>query len=69
MYDSNSNIANLSHVTNHISDIKLCKNEVEDVLIVINPTKAYGPDLTNPRVLKEAAPVIKHPLCKLFNLS
>jgi hypothetical protein len=34
---------------------------------VINPTKASGPDLINPRLLKEAAPIIKHPLCKLFN--
>jgi hypothetical protein len=36
---------------------------------VINPTKASGPDLINPRLLKEAASIIKHPLCKLFNLS
>jgi hypothetical protein len=27
--------------------IKLCENEVEDVLKVINPTKASGPDLIN----------------------
>ena len=67
--DSNSNIPNLLHVTNQISEIKLCENEVEDVLNVINPTKASGPDLINPRLLKEAAPIIKHPLCKLFNLS
>jgi hypothetical protein len=36
---------------------------------VINPTKASGPDLINHRLLKEAAPIIKYPLCKLFNLS
>ena len=65
----NSNIPNFSHATNQISEIKLCENEVEDVLKVINPTKASGPDLINPRLLKEAAPIIKHPLCKLFNLS
>ena len=35
----------------------------------MNPTKASGPDLINPRLLKEEAPIIKHPLCKLFNLS
>jgi hypothetical protein len=28
-----------------------------------------GPDLITPRLLKEAAPIIKHSLCKLFNLS
>ena len=66
---SNSNIPNLSHVANQISEIKLCENEVEDVLKVINPTIAPGPDLINPRLLKEAAPIIKHPLCTLFNLS
>jgi hypothetical protein len=65
----NSNIPNFSHATNQISEIKLCENEVEDVLKVINPTKASGPDLINPRLLKEAASIIKHPLCKLFNLS
>jgi hypothetical protein len=51
-----------------ISEIKLCENEVEDVLKVINPTKASGPDLINPRLLKEATPIIKHPLCKLFTI-
>jgi hypothetical protein len=66
--DSNSNIPNLLHVTNQISEIKLCENEVEDVLKVINPTKASGPDLINPRLLKEATPIIKHSLCKLFTL-
>jgi hypothetical protein len=30
--DSNNNIPDLSHVTNQISEIKLCENEVEDVL-------------------------------------
>ena len=34
-----SNIPNLSHVTNQISEVKLCESEVEDVLKVINPTK------------------------------
>ena len=43
--DSISNIPNLAHATNQISEIKLCENEVEDVLKVINPTKASGPDL------------------------
>jgi hypothetical protein len=33
--DSNSNNPNLSHATNQISEIKLCENEVEDILKVI----------------------------------
>jgi hypothetical protein len=68
--DSNSNILNLSHATNQISEIKLCENEAEDVLKVLNPTKTSGPDLINPRLLlKEAAPIIKYPHCNFFNLS
>ena len=66
----NSNIPNFSHATNQISEIKLCENEVEDVLKVLNPTKTSGPDLINPRLLlKEAAPIIKYPHCNFFNLS
>jgi hypothetical protein len=38
--DSNSNIPKLSHVTNQTSEIKLCENEVEEVLKVMNSTKA-----------------------------
>jgi hypothetical protein len=37
--------------------------------MMIHTSKASGPYLNNPRLLKEAAPIIKHPLCKLFNLS
>ena len=65
--DSNSNIPNLPHAANQISEIKLCENEVEDVLKVLNSTKTSGPDLINPRLLlKEAAPIIKYPLCNFF---
>jgi hypothetical protein len=68
--DSNSNILNLSHATNQISEIKLCENEVEDVLKVLNQTKASGPALINPRLLlMEAEPIIKYPHCNFFNLS
>ena len=68
--DSNNNIPNLSHAANQISEIKLCENEVEDVLKVLNPTKASRPDLINPRLLlKEATPIIKYPLCNFFSIS
>jgi hypothetical protein len=43
--------------------------EVEDVLKIINPSKASGPDLINPRLLKETSSMLKNPLCKLFNMS
>ena len=49
--------------------IVLNEEEVEDVLKIINPSKVSGPDLINPRLLKEASSILKNPLCKLFNMS
>jgi hypothetical protein len=49
--------------------IVLNEEEVEDVLKIINPSKASGPDLINPRLLKEASSILKNPLSKLFNMS
>ena len=65
--DSNSNLHNLSHVTNQISVINFCVNEVEDALKVINPTKASGPDFINHRLLKDATSIIKYLFYILFN--
>ena len=49
--------------------IVLNEEEVEDVLKIINLSKASGPDLINPRLLNEASSILKNPLCKLFNMS
>ena len=56
-------------IAEHIDNIILQESEVEDILITLNPSKASGPDLINPRLLKSSATIIKYPLCKLFNLS
>jgi hypothetical protein len=52
-----------------LPDIEISETDVEDVLSILNPSKASGPDLINPRLLKEAVHQLKCPLCKLFNLS
>ena len=52
-----------------ISNITITEQDVEDVLLHLNVTKASGPDLINPRLLKAAANILKYPLCKLFNKS
>jgi hypothetical protein len=44
-------------------------NPVEDILKILDTSKATGPDCINPRLLREAAPILKYPLCKLFNIS
>jgi hypothetical protein len=43
--------------------------EVEDILKILDTSKATGPDCINSRLLREAAPILKYPLCKLFNIS
>ncbi|CAC5388242.1 unnamed protein product [Mytilus coruscus] len=59
----------LHNISDDISYIELTVTEVEDILKIVNPTKASGPDLINPKLLKEASSVLKYPLCELFNLS
>ncbi|VDI61697.1 Hypothetical predicted protein [Mytilus galloprovincialis] len=59
----------LKTISDDIGYIELTVTEVEDILKIVNPTKASGPDLISPKLLKEASSVLKYPLCKLFNLS
>ena len=63
----NTNASTLT--TNFISSIILKQNEVYDTLSSLDTSKACGPDLINPRLLKEAASIISYPLLKLFNRS
>jgi hypothetical protein len=39
------------------------------MLKILDTSKATGPDCINPRLLREAAPILKYLLCKLFNIS
>ncbi|VDH94065.1 Hypothetical predicted protein, partial [Mytilus galloprovincialis] len=59
----------LKTISDDISYIELTVTVVEDILKIVNPTKASGPDFISPKLLKEASSVLKYPLCKLFNLS
>jgi hypothetical protein len=54
---------------NGLEQITITENEVEDILKIFDTSKAIGPDLLNPRLLKEAASILKYPLCRLFILS
>ena len=67
--DSEAVLPELSLPENQLCDIEISETDVEDVLSILNPSKASGPDLINPRLLKEAVQQLKCPLCKLFNLS
>lgn len=68
--ETNANLPNGQvHIQNTLSEISLRETEIEDVLSILNPSKASGPDLISPRLLKEAAKILSKPLCKLFNKS
>ena len=53
----------------HLSEIRLTIPEVIKVLEDIDVNKAHGPDNIPGRLLKETAPEISSPVCRLFNLS
>ena len=68
--DSETSVPDITDILiNGLEQITVTENEVEDILKILDTSKAIGPDLLNPRLLKEAASMLKYPLCTLFNLS
>lgn len=70
--DSSATLPNTSNnnASNHLyTEIILSDDEVKNVLLSLDTSKATGPDLINPRLLKEAASIFSFPLRKLFNKS
>ncbi len=68
--DSETSVPDITDILiNGLEQITITENEVEDILKILDTSKAIGPDLLNPRLLKEAASMLKYPLCRLFNLS
>ena len=52
-----------------LAHIDITQQDVIDVLSNLNVTKACGPDLISPRLIKEGASVISKPLTTIFNRS
>ena len=52
-----------------LAHIDITQQDVIDVLSNLNVTKACGPDLISPHLLKEGASVISKPPTKIFNRS
>ena len=50
--------------TDGLRQILITETEVEDILKIVESSKATGPDCINPRLLREAAPILKYSLCK-----
>jgi hypothetical protein len=45
---------------NGLEQITITENEVEDILKILDTSKAIGLDLLNPRLLKEAASMLRY---------
>lgn len=56
-------------INTSLSTINITTTDISDVLAALNSSKASGPDLIHPRVLKESKDYIKTPLATLFNNS
>jgi hypothetical protein len=56
-----------------LGHIVITENEVEDILTILDISKASGPDAVSPRLLKEATQILKSPnvfeYTSLHNLS
>ena len=54
---------------NQMSEIELNEQDITDLLHIIDTSKATGPDMVSPKLLREAGLAIVPSLCKLFRLS
>ena len=68
--DSNSTVPEpIDPLYDKLTQLHITETDIEDVLQLFDTTKATGPDLINPRLVREGASILKLPLCLLFNLS
>jgi hypothetical protein len=68
--DSETSVPDITDILiNGLEQITIPENEVEDILKILDTSEAIGAVLLIPRLLKEAASMLRYPLCRLFNLS
>ena len=67
--DINKMLPPRTDTNNELNSITISEQEVKDVLDNLNVTKACGPDLISPRLLKIGASMLSKPLATVFNRS
>ncbi|MCG8078251.1 MAG: reverse transcriptase family protein, partial [Candidatus Thiodiazotropha taylori] len=67
--DANKPLPNLEPAQNSIDSIHISVQDVLDVLKHLDVTKALGPDLISPRLLREGAEILAQPYSIVFNRS
>ena len=67
--DINKQLPYLPPAQHVLESIVITDQDVYDVLSHLDATKACGPDLISPRLLKEGASILAHPFSIIFNRS
>lgn len=68
--DTNRTLPPVNPINYHTLDsIAISDQDIKDVLQSLDVSKSCGPDLINPRLLKEGAEYLKIPLKHIFNIS
>jgi hypothetical protein len=61
--DSNSTVPEpIDPLYDKLTQLHITETDIEDVLQLLDTTKATGPDLINPRLIREGASILKFPL-------
>ena len=67
--DSHASLPPLDPSLSNLDSISVTESDVNDVLKLLKVSKASGPDLLSPRLLKEGSEILAVHLAKLFNRS
>ena len=67
--DANKELPHIDPSNHTLDSIVISCQDVKDVLLHLNVTKASGPDLISPRLLREGADILALPYSIIFNRS
>ena len=67
--DANKELPHIDPSNHTLDSIVISYQDVKDVLLHLNVTKASGPDLISPRLLREGADILALPYSIIFNRS
>ena len=65
--DTNKDLPLLEPAVHSLNSIEISIQDVTDVLLHLNMSKASGHDLISPRLLKEGADILAYPFSIVFN--
>ena len=64
--EQNQSLSIIPNATSILSEIVISHQDVTDAIAAVDPSKANGPDLVSPRLIREGAPFLAAPLSTYF---